>query len=147
MNIFEEILWPQFVKIEHVSKLPLTEQVAAYKQYVYDLDIARQNWLNYQNKGPFIIEEPNEETCIQFTADTSLGGTTFNLTITTTSSTTVNVDWGDGSIEEIELGEDGEILEESIEHTYAEEDTAYTVNMCFSNPSVIINLDFIGDEE
>ena len=52
MNIFEEILWPQFVKIEHISKLPLNEQVAAYKQYVYDLDTARQNWISYQNKGP-----------------------------------------------------------------------------------------------
>jgi hypothetical protein len=60
MNIFEEILWPQFVKIERISKLPLTEQVAAYQQYVYDLSAARQNWLNYQNKGPLtknIIEE------------------------------------------------------------------------------------------
>ena len=57
MNIFEEILWPQFVKIEHVSKLPLTEQVAAYQQYIYDLDVARQNWLAYQNKGPFAFDE------------------------------------------------------------------------------------------
>ena len=54
INIFEEILWPQFVKIEHVSKLPLQEQVAAYQQYVYDLDVARQNWLAYQNKGLFL---------------------------------------------------------------------------------------------
>ena len=54
MNIFEEILWPQFVKIEYISKLPLNEQVAAYKQYIYDLDAARQNWLNYQNKGLFL---------------------------------------------------------------------------------------------
>ncbi len=54
INIFEEILWPQFVKIEHVSKLPLQEQVAAYQQYIYDLDVARQNWLAYQNKGLFL---------------------------------------------------------------------------------------------
>ena len=54
MNIFEEILWPQFVKIERISKLPLNEQVAAYQQYIYDLDVARQNWLAYQNKGPFL---------------------------------------------------------------------------------------------
>jgi hypothetical protein len=54
MNIFEEILWPQFVKIERISKLPLTEQVAAYQQYIYDLDIARQSWLAYQNKGLFL---------------------------------------------------------------------------------------------
>jgi hypothetical protein len=54
MNIFEEILWPQFVKIERISKLPLNEQVAAYQQYIYDLDVARQNWLAYQNKGLFL---------------------------------------------------------------------------------------------
>ena len=52
MNIFEEILWPQFIKIERISKLPLTEQVAAYQQYIYDLDNARQSWIDYQNKGP-----------------------------------------------------------------------------------------------
>jgi hypothetical protein len=57
MNIFEEILWPQFVKIERISKLPLTEQVAAYQQYIYDLDVARQSWLAYQNKGPFAFDE------------------------------------------------------------------------------------------
>ena len=54
MNIFEEILWPQFIKIEKYSKLPLNEQVAAYDQYIQDLTIARQDWLNYQNKGPYI---------------------------------------------------------------------------------------------
>ena len=54
MNIFEEILWPQFVKIERISKLPLNEQVAAYQQYIYDLNVARQSWLAYQNKGLFL---------------------------------------------------------------------------------------------
>jgi len=53
MHIFEEILWPQFIRIERISKLPLNEQVAAYQQYIQDLSIQRQNWLNYQNKGPF----------------------------------------------------------------------------------------------
>jgi len=52
MNIFEEILWPQFVKIEKYSKLPLHEQVEAYNQYISDLSIQRQNWVNYQSKGP-----------------------------------------------------------------------------------------------
>ena len=60
MNIFEEILWPQFVKIERINKLPLNEQVAAYQQYIYDLDVARQNWLAYQNKGPFSTPVPIE---------------------------------------------------------------------------------------
>jgi hypothetical protein len=52
MDIFNEILWPQFIKIEKYSKLQLHEQVTAYNQYLYDLSIARQNWINYQNKGP-----------------------------------------------------------------------------------------------
>jgi hypothetical protein len=57
MNIFEEILWPQFVKIEHVSKLPLNEQVAAYQQYLYNLSSARQDWLAYQGKGGLVPGE------------------------------------------------------------------------------------------
>ena len=60
MNIFEEILWPQFVKIEKYSKLPLHEQVAAYNQYISDLSIQRQNWVNYQNKGPLPPPVPIE---------------------------------------------------------------------------------------
>jgi hypothetical protein len=52
MDIFNEILWPQFIRIDNISKLPLNEQVTAYQQYIQDLSIARQNWINYQNKGP-----------------------------------------------------------------------------------------------
>ena len=58
MNLFEEILWPQFVKLERVSKLPLHEQVKEYNQYIYNLSLARQNWLNDQPKGP----KPNPTT-------------------------------------------------------------------------------------
>ena len=56
MDIFNEILWPQFIKIEKYSKLQLHEQVTAYNQYLYDLSTARQNWINYQNKGPLISQ-------------------------------------------------------------------------------------------
>jgi hypothetical protein len=52
MNIFEEILWSQFVQFEHIKPLPLNEQVNQYNQYLFELSIARQNWLAYQNKGP-----------------------------------------------------------------------------------------------
>jgi hypothetical protein len=51
MNIFEEISWPQFVKLDRISKLQLNEQVKEYNQYIYDLSLARQNWLNDQPKG------------------------------------------------------------------------------------------------
>jgi hypothetical protein len=51
-NIFEELSWPQFTQLYEISKLPLNEQVKHYNQYLYDLNIVRQNWLSYQNKGP-----------------------------------------------------------------------------------------------
>jgi hypothetical protein len=63
MNIFEEILWPQFIQYEHIKRLSLNEQVNQYNQYLWELSIARQNWLNYQNKGPleevenFLLQE------------------------------------------------------------------------------------------
>jgi hypothetical protein len=62
MNIFEELLWPQFVKLERVRKLSLNEQVKEYNLYVHNLSVARQNylmslqnWLSGQpQKGPLI---------------------------------------------------------------------------------------------
>jgi hypothetical protein len=58
MNLFEEILWPQFVKLDRISKLQLNEQVKEYNQYIYDLSLARQSWLNNQPKGPLSKPKP-----------------------------------------------------------------------------------------
>jgi len=52
MDIFNEILWPQFKELNHIRKLPLTEQVNQYNQYLYELNEARMSWIIYQNKGP-----------------------------------------------------------------------------------------------
>jgi hypothetical protein len=65
MNIFEEIFWPQFIQLEYIKPLPLNEQIKQYNQYVYDLSINRQNWLNYQNKGPFAFAEETEGYLLQ----------------------------------------------------------------------------------
>lgn len=51
MDIFNEILWLQFKELNHIYKLPLTEQVKQYNQYLYELNEARINWITYQNKG------------------------------------------------------------------------------------------------
>ena len=59
MNIFEELTWIQFTYIDSIKKLPLHEQVTAYNQYIQDLSIARQNWINYQNKGLLTKTEEN----------------------------------------------------------------------------------------
>ena len=52
MDIFNELLWPQFKKLPQVHKLPINEQVKKYNQYLYELSEARHNFLTYQNKGP-----------------------------------------------------------------------------------------------
>jgi hypothetical protein len=53
-NIFEELSWPQFNQLPNVVRLPLNEQVQHYNQYLFDLSVARQNWIDTQNKGPYI---------------------------------------------------------------------------------------------
>ena len=52
MDIFNEILWPQFIKLNEIRNLPINEQVNKYNQYIYELNEARHNWISYQNKGP-----------------------------------------------------------------------------------------------
>ena len=52
MNIFEEILWPDFRRLPKVAKLPLNEQVSLYNIYLAELSMERyKNWLHYQPKG------------------------------------------------------------------------------------------------
>lgn len=60
MDIFNEILWPQFIQLNEIRNLPINEQVNKYNQYIYELNEARHNWISYQNKGPreaFLLQE------------------------------------------------------------------------------------------
>ncbi len=54
INIFEEISWIKFQQLNHITKLPLNEQVKYYNEYLYDLNESRQSWINSQPKGPRI---------------------------------------------------------------------------------------------
>jgi hypothetical protein len=63
-NIFEELSWPQFNQLPNITRLPLNEQVQHYNQYLFDLSVARQNWIDYQNKGP-LVEEEEENFLLQ----------------------------------------------------------------------------------
>lgn len=51
INLFQEVSFKDFIKLDSYKNLPLNEQKAYYDQYISDLDVARQNWINYQNKG------------------------------------------------------------------------------------------------
>ena len=41
MVIVEEIPWLHFVRLNHIRKLPLNEQVSAYKQHLCDVEQIR----------------------------------------------------------------------------------------------------------
>jgi len=43
MVIVEEIPWLHFVKLPHIAKLPLHEQVAKYRQHQCDIELIRVN--------------------------------------------------------------------------------------------------------
>lgn len=85
-------------------------------------------------------EAPLPSNCIEFVVDTT--ESTF-FTFSASSSTqeyTYTVTWGDGTSDEGSSGE-GFI---QPEHTYANSNASYTVRVCFSDASVINELDFPG---
>lgn len=41
MVLVEEIPWLHFVKLNHIRKLPLSEQVSAYRQHLCDIEQIR----------------------------------------------------------------------------------------------------------
>tara|TARA_R110000772_G_scaffold255498_2_gene371708 strand:- start:31 stop:276 length:246 start_codon:yes stop_codon:yes gene_type:complete len=49
MDIFNEILWSQFQKLERVSKLTLNEQVNEYNLYLNELKVQRITYLQKLN--------------------------------------------------------------------------------------------------
>jgi len=57
IDIFNEILWPQFLNLESIKNLPLNEQVAEYNRYLNELTnrrnyyLQQQDWLASQEKS------------------------------------------------------------------------------------------------
>ncbi len=51
INLFQEVSFKDFIKLDSYKNLPLNEQKAYYDQYISDLAVARQSWVEYQNKG------------------------------------------------------------------------------------------------
>ena len=68
MDIFNEILWSQFIQLNEVSSLPLNEQVKKYNQYLNELQHQRQcyiqqlNWLECNKGGKKKTRKEDEET-------------------------------------------------------------------------------------
>jgi hypothetical protein len=79
-NIFEELTWPQFTQLYEMAKLPLNEQVKYYNQYLHDLSLSRQSWLDAQGKG-LIETNENENFLLQENLDFLLQENGFKITI------------------------------------------------------------------
>lgn len=61
MLIVEQMPWLHYVKLPHISKLTLEEQVQSYRKYVCELEVIRVNLdcgaAGYNSPGGEIIQE------------------------------------------------------------------------------------------
>jgi hypothetical protein len=81
--------------------------------------------------------------CIEFVANTESGGTTFYMDVYVSADITYTVTWGDGTTS---TGSTSEGVA-SLEHEYPLEVTAaYTVRLCFSDASLVTELEFYGND-
>lgn len=134
-NIFEELTWPQFSHLPDVVKLPINEQVQYYNQYLYDLSVSRQNWLESQPKGSI---PSNEVNSITLQVEVDFDGDQFRVSLESENGLTDLIfDWGDGSAPETFTLEPGNL--EGYSHTY-ELSGVYNVVVTFSTVEYIIGL-------
>jgi hypothetical protein len=142
--------WAQYVKRADNIGLPLHEVTKKYMMesnlYATQLFEALQTQQQQSMQSavaagasaPSVSSLPSN--CIEFVFDTT-SGTLAEFTVVSSAPTNYTITWGDGETETGEIG--GEI---DFEYEYAEEDTQYTVRMCFDDISLITNLDFPGND-
>ena len=69
IDIFNEVLWPNFQKLEHIKDLSLKEQTVQYNGYLSELEeqrIAYYNWLNENvYKGDSFAGDTNDGFLLQ----------------------------------------------------------------------------------
>ena len=58
IDIFNEIPWQAFQNLEYIKKLPLNEQKEKYDKYISEVELARDDYYQYQVKGPRTGESP-----------------------------------------------------------------------------------------
>ena len=142
MYYSEEILWPQFVQIDWVRRLPLNEQVVQYNRYLEDLSTQRM-LAELGAAGGTASEEPTinplPSNCIEFVFNTT-SGTEALVNFTTLGSVEYTLNWGDGTIDSGTA--DGE---STNGHEYADADQSYTCLLCFDNAGLVSALEFVGN--
>ena len=141
MIILNILGWNHFVQLDHIRKLPLSEQLRQYNYYLLEQQSLQMQMSVQQVGSGGNVSNVNAAACIDFVADTTNGGTTFELTLNTVSSTSVNVEtnWGDGSTTQTAINGTG-----IISHTFPSLNEVYNVRMCFDNANNVAELIFTG---
>lgn len=142
MIFADTMSWQHFSQLNHIKKLPLNEQIQMYNRYLME----QQEYFRYVMEQQAALgggkkEEPEVSVnCISFVMNTANGGNTAEFEVDTSSEITATIDWGDGTEEEETIN--GNL---TFTHTY-DEGGEYTVNLCFSDPTAVTQLNFLGDD-
>lgn len=87
-----------------------------------------------------IGQAPANTNCIGFVADTTLfGQLIFGMQIGVSADITYTATWGDGTTSNGTIAAGSPV---EITHEYAGQNTAYTVEMCFSDATKVTYLEF-----
>ena len=152
--IIDGLSWHQFSNLPHIASLPLNRQLIEYEIYNQNLIhevmlIQQQQQLLYPNVPSAagsatlvseVVEEPIPAGCIQFVVNTQEGTSIQFSASSNTNDFTYTVTWGDGETGEGSSGEGYALLD----HTYPDGVADYTVRVCFSDASIIHDINFPG---
>jgi hypothetical protein len=87
------------------------------------------------------IDLHTTNNCIQFVANTTSGGDNFVMYIEVSSPISYTATWGDGSTTQDTITDNG-----NIEHMFLNTNTAYNVQLCFSDATKVAHLSFWGND-
>jgi len=100
--------------------------------------------LEYLTRVVYNIGQPQEDpNCIEFVADTTSGGLSFGMTVESSEDITYTAIWGDGETSTGAIATGNSV---DIEHLYTAENTAHTVQLCFSDATKVTYLSFWGND-
>ena len=100
--------------------------------------------LEYLTRVVYNIGQPQADpNCISFVANTTLGGLSFGMAVESSADITYTATWGDGTTSNGTIATGGTI---DIEHLYTAENTAHTVQLCFSDATKVTYISFWGTD-
>jgi hypothetical protein len=108
-----------------------------------DSDVNNIKYLLLEDGGILELDipviPPLPSNCVEFVVDTT-EGTNFVVRLNAELDVVVNytINWGDGTTDEDSYtGDDEEYTNTSVFHEFPEENSTYTVRLCFDNPSAV----------